>query len=374
MSTGTTDLYELLGVSRDASEDELKRAFRRKARECHPDVCDDPDAEDRFKRLNEAYDVLSDPSKRERYDRFGVVDGGAGAPGGAPGGQGFGFGMDDLFSVFFGGGGFAGNRPASPAGRDMAIQVTVSLEEAARGVEKEIVLDRLAPCDTCGASGVAEGGHVVSCPDCGGTGHVRMQRRTLLGIMETLGACDRCSQTGRIAEPACEECAGSGRVPDRQRVNLKVPAGVDEGMRLSVAGMGEAGIRGAASGTLYATVRIAQHEFLHREGDNLHAKLPISISQAALGAVIEEQGLLEKVTAEVPAGVQHGDVVRVRGMGMPNMRNGARGDLNFHIAVEVPKKLTKRQRELLSELADELGDGTPPAKSRLHRLRDWLIG
>jgi len=381
----TRDYYQTLGIDRSASADEIKKAFRRKARELHPDVNRATDAEERFKEVNEAYDVLSDPQKKQQYDTYGSVGRGPGAPGGGGGyqyvdlndlfgGGSGGFDMGDLFSAFFGG--VAGaQRGVRLEGRDMAMALSVTLKEAATGVEKEIVLDRLAPCDVCGGSGAAAGSTVVTCPDCGGTGQKVTVRRTFIGNMQTVGPCDRCGATGQIVEQPCEECQGSGRVPDRQHVNVSVPAGIRDGQQIRLRGMGEAGIRGAAAGDLLVTVRIKPDEFLHREGDDLHCKSSVTITQAALGADLNVCGLLEDNTVHIPAGTQHGDTVRLKHRGMPRVGGGgSRGDLIVHVGVEVPKKLSKRQKELLKELADELGDKTRAERSGLEKLKDWLRG
>ncbi len=385
MPAGTKDYYGVLGVERSASADEIKKAFRRKARELHPDVNKAADAEDRFKEVNEAYDVLSDPTKKQQYDTFGSVGGrpGAGGAGGYQyvdlndlfgGGASGGFDMGDLFSAFFGGV-QGGGRGVRLEGRDMAMSVTITLEEAARGAEKEIVLDRLAPCDVCGGSGVAEGGSVVTCTDCNGSGQKVSVKRTFLGNMQTMAPCDRCSATGHTIDQPCDECQGSGRVPDRQHVSVTIPEGINSGQQIRLRGMGEAGIRGAAAGDLIVTVRVTEHDHLHREGNDLHCKATVTITQAALGAVLSIDGLLEENEVHVPAGTQHGDTVRLKGRGMPRIGGGgSRGDLYVHLGVEVPKKLTKRQRELMSELAEEFGDETNSNRSGLDRLKDWLRG
>lgn len=384
MPAGTRDYYELLGVERNATADEIKKAFRRKARELHPDVNKASDAEERFKEVNEAYDVLSDPAKREQYDRFGSV--GGRAPGSAGGGYQYvdlndlfgggagGFDMGDLFSAFFGGvsGGRGGQ--VRREGRDMAMQLLITLEEAATGVEKQIMLDHLAPCDVCDATGSADKSGSTTCPKCHGSGQTVSVRRTFLGDMQTVGPCPTCGATGQVVETPCEECQGSGRVPDREQITVTIPAGIHDGQQLRMRGFGEAGIRGAQSGDLLVTVRIKPHEYMHREGDDLHCKADITITQAALGADIKVCGLLEDNTISVPAGSQHGDKVRVKGHGMPRTGRSDRGDLYVHLGIEVPSKLTKRQKELLRELADEFGDETRAEKSPMQKLRDWLSG
>lgn len=374
------DLYEILGVSKDASESEIKKAFRRRARELHPDVNKAADAEDQFKELNEAYDVLSDPNKRAQYDRFGTIPGAAG--GGYGGGSGYvdfddlfggGFGgMGDIFSSFFGGQGGQGGRPARKEGRDMGVGLRITLEEVARGVEKEIVYDRLAPCPDCKGTGLGENGKVVTCPECGGKGRVVSVQRTFLGDMQTATTCKKCNGTGSSIENPCPECEGQGRVPDRQRVTVKVPAGIRDGQQLRVGGFGEAGIQGAQAGDLIVTCRVQPHEFFERDGDDLHGRANISFIQAILGAEIEIDGIMpdEKVQVRIPAGCQNEQVVRIKGFGMPRLKSDIRGSMYVHVNVVIPEKITKKQRELLEKLADEMGEEVAAPRSPLQKLRD----
>ena len=374
------DLYEILGVSKDASDSEIKKAFRRRARELHPDVNKAADAEDQFKELNEAYDVLSDPNKRAQYDRFGTIPGAAG--GGYGGGSGYvdfddlfggGFGgMGDIFSSFFGGQGGQGGRPARKEGRDMGVGLRITLEEVAHGVEKEIVYDRLAPCPDCKGTGLGENGKVVTCPECGGKGRVVSVQRTFLGDMQTATTCKKCNGTGSSIENPCPECEGQGRVPDRQRVTVKVPAGIRDGQQLRVGGFGEAGIQGAQAGDLIVTCRVQPHEFFERDGDDLHGRANISFIQAILGAEIEIDGIMpdEKVQVRIPAGCQNEQVVRVKGFGMPRLKSDIRGSMYVHVNVVIPEKITKKQRELLEKLADEMSEEVAAPRSPLQKLRD----
>ena len=374
------DLYEILGVSKDASDSEIKKAFRRRARELHPDVNKAADAEDPVKELIEAYDVLSDPNKRAQYDRFGTIPGAAG--GGYGGGSGYvdfddlfggGFGgMGDIFSSFFGGQGGQGGRPARKEGRDMGVGLRITLEEVARGVEKEIVYDRLAPCPDCKGTGLGENGKVVTCPECGGKGRVVSVQRTFLGDMQTATTCKKCNGTGSSIENPCPECEGQGRVPDRQRVTVKVPAGIRDGQQLRVGGFGEAGIQGAQAGDLIVTCRVQPHEFFERDGDDLHGRANISFIQAILGAEIEIDGIMpdEKVQVRIPAGCQNEQVVRVKGFGMPRLKSDIRGSMYVHVNVVIPEKITKKQRELLEKLADEMGEEVAAPRSPLQKLRD----
>lgn len=372
------DLYEVLGVGKDASEADIKKAFRRKARELHPDVNKAADAEDQFKELNEAYDVLSDPAKRAQYDRYGTIPGASGGAGYGGGyvdfedlfGGGFG-GMGDIFSSFFGGG--AGStRQQRREGRDMGVGLRLTLEEVATGAKKEIVYDRLAPCPDCEGTGFGEGGKEVTCPECNGRGRVVTVQRTFLGDMQTATTCSHCGGTGHTIDNPCPECEGQGRVPDRQRLTVEVPVGIRDAQQLRLSSFGEAGLRGAASGDLIVTCRIQPHEFFEREGDNLHARANISMVQAALGAEIKLDGIIpdEVLCVRIPEGCQNGQVVRVKGAGMPKFRSDARGDMLVHVSVTIPKKLSKSQRELLEKLADDLGESVSEARTPLQKLRD----
>ncbi|WP_165044194.1 molecular chaperone DnaJ [Adlercreutzia sp. ZJ138] len=371
------DLYEVIGVARDASDDEIKKAFRRKARQLHPDINKAPDAEDRFKELNEAYDVLSDPAKRAQYDRFGTIPGAA--SGGSPFGGGYvdfedlfggGFGMGDIFSSFFGGSG--GRTTTRTEGRDMGVGLRLTLEEVASGVKKEIVYDRLAPCADCDGTGLGENGREVVCPDCNGRGRVVTVQHTFLGDMQTASPCQTCGGTGKSIENPCPECDGQGRVPDRQRVTVEVPAGIRDGQQLRITGFGEAGMHAARSGDLIVTCRIQQHEYFEREGDSLHTRVNVSIAQASLGAEIEIDGIMEdeRISVRIPEGCQNEQVIRVRNYGMPRFRSDARGDMYVHVNVVVPKKLTKRQREILEQLAAEMGEDVADARTPFQKLRD----
>lgn len=375
MPTAARDLYEVLGVDRSASEEEIKKAFRRRARDLHPDVNDSPNADEEFKELNEAYDVLSDPSKRAQYDRFGTIPGAAAGAGGAGyvdfddlfGGFG---GMGDIFSSFFGGAA-RGAQQMSRDGRDMGIGIEVTLEEAASGIKREIVYDRLAPCSDCDGTGIGEGGHEETCPNCNGTGSVVSVQRTFLGDMQSRTVCSECNGTGKVIEGACEECDGQGRVPDRQRISVDVPKGIQDGQQLRVDGLGEAGMQGAPSGDLIVTVRIKPDERFERNGADLHGSLPITMMQAALGATLEIDGILddEVVEVKVAAGTQPGDTVRVKGKGMPRIGSDARGNMILHIDVEIPRKLKGKQRRALEEIAEQMGEKLDGAHADLEKLR-----
>lgn len=374
------DYYEVLGVTKSDDADKIKKAFRRKARQYHPDINHEPDAEEQFKKINEAYDVLSDPQKKAQYDQFGTVGGPSGY-GNAGGYQQVNIEdlFGDLFSSFFGGVSGSGSGSINLDGRDMQMRVTISLEEAAEGITKEIIVDRLAPCDECGATGAAPGTHAETCPDCDGSGQVVTVKNTFLGAMQTATVCPRCHGTGSYVAEPCVECEGSGRVVDRQTVTVNIPAGISSGQKIRKEGLGEAGVRGAASGDLYIVIALKEHKIFERDGDNLHARLEISLTEAALGTTKRVPGLLDDVVVEIEPGSATGDVVKLKGAGMPVMRTEQRGDLFFHLQIAVPKKLTARQRELLEELSKELGDceqaeATPRRKTGFDKFKDWIKG
>jgi len=368
------DYYEVIGVSRDATEAEIKKAFYRKARELHPDVNKAPDAEERFKELSEAFDVLSDASKRSQYDRFGTVGNGSGY-------QyvdlsdlfGSGFGMGDIFSSFFGGTSY-GRVSMRREGRDMGVGLKLSLEEVAVGIKKEIVYDRLAPCEACSGSGIGAGGQTVPCDHCHGSGRVISVQSTFLGEMQTQSICPECSGSGEKIDIPCPDCEGQGRLPDRQHVTIEVPKGIRDGQQLRLTGFGEAGLHGSRPGNLIVTVRIDDHERFEREGENLHTFVQISITQAALGANVNVEGIIpdETVEIDIPAGCQNGQRIRVRDRGLPRMHREQRGDLFAHVEVMIPKKLTSRQRELLEELALEFDDEVKEKRNPIQRIRDAL--
>lgn len=373
------DLYAILGVSRDATEDEIKKAFRKKARELHPDINKAPDAEDRFKELNEAYDVLSDPRKKAQYDRFGSV--GSGVGGGAGAGYvdledlfGGGFGMGDLFSTFFGGGAGGGRATRQRReGRDMGVGIRITLQQAATGYHKEIAYDRLAPCPDCDGTGLGPDGKEITCPECHGTGRVTSVQHTFLGDMQTSSTCPQCGGSGETIENPCPECDGQGRIPDRQRIPIDIPAGIHDQQKIRISGYGEAGIRGASAGDLVITVSIEEDEFFERQGDDLHCSIQISMIQASLGAELEIEGILEDetVTIPIPEGCQYGQVIKVKDYGMPRYNNSSdRGNLYVHTEVRIPERLSKSEREILEKLAQEMGEEVSDRRSPLQKLRD----
>jgi molecular chaperone DnaJ len=367
----THDYYDLLGVSRDATADDIKRAYRTRARESHPDTSDHHDAEERFKEVNEAYEVLSDPERRAMYDRFGTADPRAGGYGDPFGG---GVAVDDIFSMFFGGGfGPSGRSPtASPEGRDMTAQLVLTLEEAAAGAAKDLSFTRDSTCVTCGGSGSTEGGSVVTCPVCGGTGQQVTTRQTFLGAMRTAVSCGRCEATGAVVEDPCPTCGGSGRTRTQETVVVDVPSGVHDGETVLVEGAGEAGLRGARPGDLHVAIRVAPHATLHRQGDDLHLRARVPLTRALLGGDVTVPGLDGPEAVHIPAGSATGDSVKVKGSGMPRAegRHGlfgtkVAGDLYVHLDVDMPQKLTRAQKKLVGS-AQRLGEVEPEP------LGDWL--
>lgn len=376
MSEGK-DYYEILGVDRDADQRTIKRAFLKKARKVHPDVSDDPEAESKFKELNEAYSVLSDEQKRANYDRFGTADG--------PMGSGYvdfsdifgGSGLDDIFSSFFGGGmgGSSRGRARRRQGRDMSISMTITLEEAALGCTKTISYDRLAPCEDCHGTGMPEGAHEKQCPRCHGTGFVTTVQRSIFGQVQSSSPCPDCEGEGTIIDTPCEMCGGQGRTPNHERIDIEIPAGIASGRQLRVRGYGEAGWRGAAAGDLIVNIQVAPHERFNRSGDDLYCQVEVSMVQAALGCTVEVPGIMpdETITFTIPAGTQYGDTVEVDSMGMPSASTGIRGRAVAQVRVKVPTELSREAREALEHLADVLGESyTSQRKSMGERIRDAI--
>lgn len=342
------DYYEVLGVPRDADQKTIKRAFLKLARTLHPDVNDAPDAEEKFKEVNEAYSVLSDERKRANYDRYGDAEGPTGFGGGDYADMsdffGGGFGINDIFDSFFGGmGSSRAGATARTRGRDMGIRLSITLEEAAAGCSKTISYTRLAPCDDCGGSGHAEGGSLRTCERCHGTGRVVEVQRTIFGSMQSQSTCPVCHGEGKVVDHPCETCGGSGRAPEKETVEIKIPAGVRSGQTVSVAGKGEAGIRGDASGDLVASIEIAPHERFERRGDDLICTATVDSLQAIVGCDIEVKGIMEGENIVIPIapGTQYGDNVVSHGHGMPNAATGLRGDLIALVQVVTPTDLSE---------------------------------
>ena len=351
----TKDYYETLGVAREASGEEIKQAYRALARKHHPDVSKDKSvAEHRFKEINEAYEVLSDPNKRAQYDRFGSAGNGAG-------GAGFGFdqaaGFGDIFDMFFGNvRPNAGRRTGPQRGSDLRYDLEITLEEAFAGATKEIGFSHLAQCDVCKGTCAQPGTLVTSCPQCSGSGIVRTARQTPLGPIVTQMTCSRCGGEGHTVEHPCEACLGRGRREIERKLTVKVPAGVDDGSRIRIGANGEAGIRGGPPGDLYVYLGVAPHALFNRDGMDTYVDIPVSFPQAAMGASISVPTLEGELAMTLPAGTQAGTVLRMKGRGMPSVRGTQRGDHHVTVHVMVPTKMNKRQRDLLEEYAKAGGD------------------
>lgn len=361
------DLYETLGVPRSATPEEIKRAFRQLAREHHPDVNQDPQSDERFKEINEAYQVLSDPDRRALYDRTGRTGtsardaGGVGPFGGSP--------FEDIFDMFFGRERPAGGEPGPERGSDLRVVVEVTLEEAAHGADKVIKVRREETCATCFGTGAEKGSAPETCPTCRGAGQVRYSRRTAFGSFAQITTCPQCGGRTKIVRHPCRECRGGGRMSADREISVKVPAGVEDATRLRLAGEGEAGMRGGDRGDLYVDLTIAPHPVFVRRGRDLHCEVAISMVQAALGDQVEVPALDGPATLTVAPGLQPGSTMTLRGKGMSSLRNG-RGDLIVHVQVVIPRELTKEQERLLAQFGKLRGEEVhPPKKTLLGKFR-----
>ena len=351
------DYYEVLGIPRDADESAIKSAYRRLARQYHPDVNKSDDAEERFKEINEAHEVLSNAEKRQMYDRFGhaAAQGGFGQAGPGAGFGGFG-GFGDIFEEFFGGFGGMRTGPRGPErGDDLRYDIEITFQEAVFGTEKEIEIPRLETCPVCQGSGAEPGTKPIRCPQCNGSGEVRRAQQTILGSFVSVSACPRCNGEREIVPTPCTNCRGQKRVRVTRKLSVTIPAGVDDGMRIRLAGEGEPGGRGGPAGSLYVVLHVRPHPLFQRQEADILLELPVNIVQAALGAEIEVPTLDGKTRLTVPAGTQHGAVFRLRGKGVPILRSTRRGDQLITVHVIVPEKLNDKQRKLLKELGETLG-------------------
>ncbi len=362
------DYYALLGVSRDATADDIKRAYRKLARQWHPDTNPDPAAAERFKEVAQAYEVLSDPEKRARYDRFGPdgVD--------APMGAGFGAGsINDIFDAFFGGASpFGGGRRAGgrPRGTDLEVVLDLAFEDAVFGSRQPIEVRTAVVCETCEATGARPGTHATRCAECGGTGQVQRIRQSFLGQMVTNSVCPRCGGQGEAIPDPCPDCGGEGRRIEQRTYTVDIPAGVDTGSTLRLTGRGAAGIRGGAAGDLYVHVRVQPHDRFTRDGVDLHVDVPVSIAQAALGTTVVLETLDGPEDVVIPRGTQPGTTFRLRGLGVPHLERRTRGDLLVHVSVQVPEDLDEAQESLLRQLAAGRGeDVAPPGEGLFSKIR-----
>ena len=366
MAENKRDYYEVLGVSKGASEDEIKKAYKKLARKYHPDMNPgDKEAEEKFKEVNEANEVLSDPEKKARYDQFGFagVDPsyGAGA-GGAGGGFGGGFDFGDLGDIFgsFFGGGFGGGRRTNPnapqRGESIRMSIAISFEEAAFGCEKAVTVERYETCDTCHGNGCAPGTSPEVCPDCHGTGTVQVRRQTPMGVFATSSPCPKCGGKGRIIHQPCKDCRGSGMVRKKKTIQASIPAGIDNGQTISIRGQGNAGKNGGPAGDLLITITVRPHELFRREGTSVLCEAPITFTQAVLGAELEIPTIDGKVKYTLPEGTQSGTTFRLKGKGIPSINGRGRGDQYVTVYIETPKNLNKEQKEALKKFAETMGE------------------
>jgi molecular chaperone DnaJ len=365
-----SDFYALLGVSSNASADELKKAYRQKARELHPDANpNNPEAEERFKEVSRAYEVLSDPETRARYDRFGE----SGISGGGGGGDPFGGGgLGDIFEAFFGGGGFGGSRQQAgpPRGQDLEVTARIDLNGVMFGKQVTVDVNTAVRCSECDGSGAGAGTQPVECTDCGGSGQVRRVRQSMLGQMVTTGPCGRCGGMGQVVVTPCSKCSGEGRTSSRESYTVDVPAGIRSGQTLRLSGRGAAGPRGGDPGDLYVHVAVAQHPDFIRDEDDLVFHLPLSVSQAALGVHTVLDALDGELDLVVPAGTQHGREFVARGRGVPHLNGRGRGNLRVRVSVTIPTSLSDEQEQLLRRLAEISGDEVASAdKSLFSRIK-----
>lgn len=361
------DYYEVLGVDKSASEDEIKKAYRKAAKQYHPDLHPgDKEAEEKFKEANEAYEVLSDAEKKAKYDRFGHagVDPSYGAGQGGYGGfngQGFDFDLGDIFSNIFGGG-FGGGGSANPnapqRGSDTQTSVTISFEEAAKGCEREVESNRIEVCDECHGSGAAAGTSPKTCPECNGRGQVTTSQRTPFGMFQTQKACSRCGGKGTIIDNPCKKCRGAGRVRRPAKITVKIPAGIDDRQIINARGQGNKGINGGPAGDLRVAVNVRPHPIFERDGYNVWVEMHVSYAAAALGCELQVPTLDGKVKYNIPAGTQSGDVFKLKGRGIQSLNNRGRGDQLVRVVVDVPRTLNAEQKRLLMELDKALGNET----------------
>lgn len=382
------DYYEVLGVEKNASEDEIKKAYRKMAKQYHPDLNPgDKDAEAKFKEVNEAYEVLSDSNKKARYDQFGHagVDPSYGAGGGygagGYGGGGFGgfdFGdmgdLGDIFGSIFGGGSSRSANPNAPRrGADINTAVTISFEEAAKGCKVEVNAPRVENCPECGGSGAAKGTSPKTCPECGGRGQVRVTQRTPFGVMQTQRTCSKCRGKGKIIDTPCKNCSGTGQIRRSRRLEVTIPAGIDDGQGVNLRGQGDYGANGGPAGDLHITVNVRPHPLFERDGFDVWCEIPLTFSQAALGADITVPTLDGKVSYHVHEGTQPGDVFKLKDRGIPHLSGRGKGSQFVRVTIEVPKNLTEKQKELLKEFESNASDHNyQKRKGFFDKLKDFI--
>jgi len=361
MAEQKRDYYEVLGVQKGATDAEIKKAYRKMAKENHPDLHPgDKDAEARFKEINEAYEVLSDSEKKARYDQFGFagVDpsyGGGGYGGGFDGSFDFGD-LGDIFGSFFGGGFGGGGRARSgpQRGESLRTRLTITFEEAAFGCEKEVSIDRVEQCETCKGTGAAPGTSPETCPACGGSGQVQQRRQTPMGVFATTGPCPRCGGTGKIIASPCKDCGGSGQVRRRKTLKVTIPAGIDNGQIISLRGQGSAGKNGGPAGDLQIVITVQPHQLFRRDGADVYCNAPITFTQAVLGGELEIPTIDGKVKYDIPEGTQTGSTFRLKGKGIPNVNGRGRGDQFVTVYIETPRNLNREQKEALKKFSSTL--------------------
>src|SRR3989338_2677245 len=349
------DYYKILGIEKGAPKEEIKKAYKNLAKKYHPDMNKEAGAAEKFKEINEAASVLSDDKKREQYDQFGTTDfaQGQGFSGGDfnNAGQGFGFDFDDIFESFFGGQRRRGRGPRR--GEDIEYEMEISLEEAAAGIKKQIKVPRLQVCEKCSGSGAKSEKHVKSCETCNGSGTVTKTQRTPFGIFQSNSVCPRCQGQGKEIEEYCPACNGEGKIQEEKKISVEIPAGVDTGSRLRISSAGQAGERGAPPGDLYLYISVAKHDIFEREGQDIFMEMPVSFRDVCLGAEVEVPTLKGKATIKVPAGTKANTVFRLKGKGIPSLRGFGTGDELVKVIIDVPSKLTKKQKEALEEFDSE---------------------
>jgi len=373
MAEQKRDYYEVLGISKGASEDEIKKAYKKMARKYHPDLNPgDKEAEEKFKEVNEAYEVLSDPDKKARYDQYGHagVDPNFGAGAGFDGNFDFGD-LGDIFGSFFGGGGFGGGRRTNPnapqRGESIRMSLAISFEEAAFGCEKAVTVERTERCDTCHGNGCAPGTTPEVCPDCHGTGTVQVRRQTPMGVFATSSPCTRCGGKGRIIHQPCKDCHGTGTIRKRKTIQASIPAGIDNGQTISIRGQGNAGINGGPAGDLLITITVRPHEIFRREGTSVLCEAPITYAQAVLGAELEIPTIDGKVKYDLPEGTQSGTTFRLKGKGIPSINGRGRGDQYVTVYIETPRNLNKEQKDALKKFAETLGENNYEERKKFFR-------
>ncbi len=350
------DYYEVLGVSKTASDDEIKSAYRKLAKKYHPDLNPgNTEAEAKFKEANEAYNVLSDSTKRANYDKFGTADPQAGFGGGYSGGAGGFGGFEDIFENIFGGGMFGGRKSNGPErGRDLRLDMELTFEEAAFGAKKEVNITREEACSECGGTGAEKGTTAETCSNCHGSGHVRTTQNTMFGSFSSTQVCPTCGGSGKIIRTPCKKCSGKGRVRRSRKININVPAGIDNGQAITLRGEGELGKRGGATGDLYIYFSVKPHKIFKRNGSNLYLEIAVSYADVALGAEITVPTLEENIKYKIPEGTQPGTVFRIRGKGIKRLGASDKGDMYVTVGVDVPRKLTNKQKELLRAFEESL--------------------